>query len=86
MKCVTEYEHHDRILYRNPEQYVVHLSTVCIVYPRCTPVAAGDSKNWGGQEENQHGILQQTTSNCIIVPPDEIRDGGQFYMPIKQLA
>ena len=32
------------------------------------PVAAGDSKNWGGQEENQHGILQQTASNYIIVP------------------
>ena len=44
-----------------------------------TPVAAGDSKNWGGQEENQHGILQQTASNYIIVPPDEIGGvGGNF--------
>ena len=31
-------------------------------------MAAGDSKYWGGQEKNQHGISQQTTSNYIIVP------------------
>ena len=31
-------------------------------------MAAGDSKNWGRQEENQHGILQQTASYYIIAP------------------
>ena len=53
----------------------------------CTSVAAGESKNWGGQVENQHGILQQTASYYIIVSTWwNRRSGGQFYMPIKQFA
>ena len=50
----------------NESFYCDLVNTVCNLFSglSCkTPVAAGDLKDWRGQEENQH-----TASNYIIVP------------------
>ena len=56
---------------------------ICCV---CVSAVAGDSKTWGGREETQHGILQQTASYYIIVPPDEIRGVGLILYANKTIC